>query len=288
MRKWNRLPGRVAGWGLIALLFSFLPSALAATNPGEDFARTYKWQFEGEVYEMSYRIPWKTYNFYQEKPRVYENYAVYAYEHEDYSFLDGFASALRQEAKKAGLNDWKTIQFVISFVQHLTYVKESGEYPKFPVETLADRGGDCEDTSILLGAILDRLGYDVMLVNPPGHMAVALACRNCEGTSFGKGERRYYYIETTSTGFAVGELPKEYAGNKVKILPLKATEDQLWVLRADPEQMRQRDAVFYVQEQGGGEREHAGHSRVITTTTTRTITVNGQTFTTTTVTKRFE
>lgn len=288
MRKFQRNLGQWLGIGLVGLCLLFGGATSANPTPGEDFVRKYKWMFDDEVYEMSYSIPWKVYNFYESKPRVYENYAVYAYEHADYTFLNDFAQALKQKASEEGLSDWQTIRFIVSFVQHLTYVRETGEYPKFPVETLADRGGDCEDTSILLAALLDRLGYDIMLVNPPGHMAIALACRNCEGTSFAKGERRYFYIETTSTGFEVGELPKEYIGNKVNLFPLKASEQELWVLNAKPNQAPDRSTVYYVQEEGGQGVRHAGPQRVITTTTTRTITINGRTYTKTTVSHRLE
>ena len=272
---------------ICALAGIVAPTAARATGD-EDFVRTYTWVHGGETYGFSYRIPWKTYNFYQEKPRVYHNYAVYTYEHAEHTFLDGFAKALTMEAKGKGMDEWQTINFVVSFVQGLQYKKETGEYPKFPVETLADKGGDCEDTAILLAGLLERMGYDAVLVNPPGHMAVALACKNCKGSAFEQSGRRYFYIETTSAGFSVGELPKEYAEKEVKLIRLRATDEELWVLRANPEDYKQRTPVYYVLDEGDSGVVHSGETRIVTTTTVRTVTINGKTYTTTTVRRHLE
>lgn len=273
---------------VLCVIVGTISPTTAKAGGDEDFVRTYTWEHNGETQGFTYRFPWKTYNFYQEKPRVYRNYAVYTYEHEDHTFLGGFAKALTMEAKAKGLDDWQTINYVVSFVQGLQYKKETGEYPKFPVETLADKGGDCEDTAILLAALLERMGYDAVLVNPPGHMAVALACKNCKGAAFEQSGRKYFYIETTSKGFSVGELPKEYAGSEVKLIRLKASEDDLWVLRADPEEYKRRTPVYYVQEEGDSGVVHSGETRIITTTTVRTVTINGKTYTTTTVRRHIE
>lgn len=288
MRKMKRILGTAFLAVVICTLSSLSQEIQAKSTDEGDFVRTYTWDYAGEEYGFTYRIPWKTYNFYQEKPRVYHNYAVYTYEHKDHAFLGSFAKALTYEAKSKGLDEWQTINFVVAFVQSLQYKREAGEYPKFPVETLADKGGDCEDSAILMAALLDRMGYDAVLVNPPGHMAVALACKNCQGSAFEKSGRKYFYIETTSSGFAVGELPKEYQGQEVKLIRLNASEDELWVLHVDPDEFKERGPVYYVQEEGDTGVVHSGQTRIITTTTIRTITVNGKTYTTKTVTQRME
>ena len=67
----------------------------------------------------------------------------------------------------------------VSFAQNLPYTADDvttgfDEYPRFPYETLYDNGGDCEDTSILVSAMLRELRYGVALLHFPGHMAVRL------------------------------------------------------------------------------------------------------------------
>lgn len=288
MRRIKNFPGMTFLAAVVFALLGMQQQAIGQGSSSSDFTRTYTWSYEGEEYGFSYRFPWKTYNFYQERPRVYSNYAVYTYEHPDQEFLKGFASALTREARSHGLSDWQTINYVIAFVQSLSYKREIGEYPKFPVETLADQGGDCEDSAILLAALLDRMGYDAVLVNPPRHMAVALACENCKGASYEKSGRQYFYIETTSTGFAIGDMPKEYIGQEVKLIRLQASPEELWVLRAEPGKTHHGTPAYYVVEEDNTEIEHAGETRIITTTTVRTLTINGKIYTTTTVTRRWE
>ncbi len=266
----------------------FQARANGLDDDGKDFVRTYSWEYGGESYSFSYRIPWATYNYYQERPRSYRNYAIYTYESEDHPFIRGFANALQLEAREHGLNSWETIGFVTAFVQQLPYVKEAGEYPKFPVETLADRGGDCEDSSILLATLLDRMGYDMLLVNPPGHMAVALACKNCTGPAYEKDGRKYYYIETTGKGFEVGEIPKEYKTSKDKLFRLKVEPEELWVFSAEPGKERSGSPAYYVFENDDTGIQHSGETRILTTTIVRTITINGETYTTTTVVRKIE
>ncbi len=48
------------------------------------------------------------------------------------------------------------------------------DYPKYPLETLIDGGGDSEDASILAANLLDLMGYSTVLLGFPGHMAVGL------------------------------------------------------------------------------------------------------------------
>jgi hypothetical protein len=146
----NRLVWICFSLGL--LLATYLP---ARTTAGTDaFHRTYAWHFEGRLFTLEYDFPWRTYHFYQERQRIFTNYAVYSYENASYPFLPDFVHKLGCLAEERGLNKDQTMRMVISFVQQLEYQPENGEYPKYPVETLAERGGDCEDTSILLAAML--------------------------------------------------------------------------------------------------------------------------------------
>lgn len=45
------------------------------------------------------------------------------------------------------------------------------EYPKYPIETLVEKRGDCEDRAILAAALLKRMGYEVALLVLPTHVA---------------------------------------------------------------------------------------------------------------------
>jgi hypothetical protein len=58
------------------------------------------------------------------------------------------------------------------------------EYPKYSVETLIDRNGDCEDTSFLIASLLKKLVKDVVLLRYPSHLAVGVNMSDAEISSF--------------------------------------------------------------------------------------------------------
>lgn len=49
---------------------------------------------------------------------------------------------------------------------------EGSEYPKYPVETIVENCGDCEDKSILCASILSLKGFNVSLVKFDNHMMI--------------------------------------------------------------------------------------------------------------------
>lgn len=221
----------------------------SAKAPGE-FVRTYTWTYQSETYQATLPLRWDTYNFYKERPRAYDSYAIYTYEYPAYTYLSEVVKVLERKAKAHRLTKWETLEMVTAFVQQLEYVREVGEYPKFPIETLAEKGGDCEDTSLLLAALLRTMGYDAILVNPPGHMSVALACSDCEGRSYHRNGRKYYYIETTGPGFAIGEIPKEYRTTRDKLYSLNSPLDKIRVMNEHVSIAGSRQSDYYVQEDG--------------------------------------
>jgi len=111
-------------------------------------------------------------------------------------------------------------------VQSLPYTVDSvttsfDEYPRYPIETLVDNGGDCEDTSILLAAIVDKLGYGVALIMPPAHVAVGIAGEESRpGRYWEYAGTKYYYLETTGEGFRIGEVPSVYSKATAHVYPI--------------------------------------------------------------------
>lgn len=112
---------------------------------------------------------------------------------------------------------------MMSFVQNLDYTTDKAgtgwnEYPKYPIETLVEQEGDCEDTSILMANLLRNYGYGTKLISATGdmtdgdiggHMAVGIKGEDdVQGTYYedANGDR-YYFIETTSPGTPIGEAP---------------------------------------------------------------------------------
>ncbi len=188
--------------------------------------RNFTWNYLGE-WNWDIGIPESLYNYYHGLPRLPTiDYSVYVTHPLDDPYIGKFVETIRQAAAAKGLTEWQTIELTMAFVQNLPYKVDSvttpfDEYPRYPIETIVDGGGDCEDTSILLAALLDEMGYGVVLISPPSHMAVGLKCAdNTYGTSWSYKGAKYYYIESTGFGSRIGEVPKEYANSSASIYPL--------------------------------------------------------------------
>jgi hypothetical protein len=99
--------------------------------------------------------------------------------------------------------------------------KGQDEYVRFPVETLVDGVGDCEDLSILAAAILYEMGYEVLLVILPDHLALAVNCgEDFNGTYYFYEGSKYYYLEVTNQGWDIGQIPREFRDCQAKLVPL--------------------------------------------------------------------
>lgn len=148
---------------------------------------------------------------------------------------------LRRISERDRLGIIAEINNVLAFAQRFRYAhdrEEKGvsEYPKYPLETMVEDRGDCEDHAILACACLLRLGYDVRLVlldyGPgPGHMALAVAGAEDAPDAFairdpGSGKMFYYCEATTDAGsrdltaisFRMGEIPASDRRAKMELI----------------------------------------------------------------------
>ena len=115
----------------------------------------------------------------------------------------------------------------------LTYCQDRGEFDsgihfvedgesavndnaKYPVETLYEGEGDCEDKSILFASLARALDYDVRICVVTGHVFVAV--RLDSSPIYGDAwhitidEENYYTCETTYYGWLIGDLPTSRQG----------------------------------------------------------------------------
>jgi hypothetical protein len=194
-----------------------------AANPwagSEYIDKTFEWTYwrlDNIVWKLSIRIPASLYDDYRSRPRpTTGDYAVYAADDGDREILAEIGSRLKEYAENLDLTEYETVHFIATFVQQLPYkldVDTTGfdDYGRYPVETLVEDGGDCEDTAILLGKLMDILGYDVVLVRLPDHMA--LGVREADqyvGTFYAHDDVKYFYLETTGLAGRIGMVPEEY------------------------------------------------------------------------------
>ncbi len=152
------------------------------------------------------------------------------------------ASELRKISERDRLGTIPEINNILAFAQRFRYAldTEKGvvEYPKFPLETMVEDRGDCEDHAIVAAACLVRLGYDVRLVSleygsGPGHMALAVAGAEELPDAFALRDpvsgRKFYYCEATTdagsrnasaVAFRMGEIPERDRLAKMELVPV--------------------------------------------------------------------
>lgn len=188
----------------------------------------YNWYFKGRKCTVSLSIPESMYDYYHGKDRVYtDDYSIYVTHPYDDEYINSIIQKMNFLALERGYSEIEKINMIISFVQSLPYTSDNvttpfDEYPRYPLETLVDYGGDCEDTSILTASLLDSLTYDIILISPPGHMAVGVNV-DTSGSYYEHDGERYYYLETTSEGWEIGDLPDDYSGASAYLYELAPT-----------------------------------------------------------------
>ena len=126
---------------------------------------------------------------------------------------DSLYAALLAEADKIRLqqklSDDEYLELVAVYVQSLRYENREQNPAKFPVETVVDRAGDCDDKSLLLAGLLSREGYPValLLFGPESHVAVGVGSDDYHYKNTG-----YAFVETTNFSF-VGVPTDKLGGN---------------------------------------------------------------------------
>jgi predicted transglutaminase-like cysteine proteinase len=206
------------------------------------YTRIYNWRFKNKNWKITYEIPINTYMNYlnsnvnripQNQPNSKDKMAAFVTSNE--KVVKDLADELLSDAENKNYNDVTTANFILKFVQtSITYrlddeTKNCQEYWRFPVETLVDIQGDCEDTSVLYAAIMDALNYDVALLfyswvedgEKVGHLAVGIQLEGSHGSYVEDNDgTRYYYCETTTTTYSIGQIPKDIKSEPKMIIPI--------------------------------------------------------------------
>jgi|GEM_PF-621022 PKD repeat protein len=142
------------------------PSPEPDPAPSDSILYKYVWSYGG-TRSLSLSIPEALYTYYQAQSR-----GVWSADGYSRFVLDPKDDALMVELRDALLlnNSYQaTIENALAFVQKtVTYQPDpaGSEYPRYPVETLVDGVGDCEDSAILYASIVRTFGYSqgVLLV----------------------------------------------------------------------------------------------------------------------------
>ncbi len=160
------------GWGLSARFSSVatIRYSFEAGSPGEP--------------DLTLAVPLPDYRHYRERPRpsygnnltwnemageFLDDATAISTDPGDDAIIDSVARQFEATVLAGNLDSREAVKLVLKFAQSLTYTTDnistsSDEYPRYPVETLFEQTGDCEDTSLLAAAILTEMGYDTAFI----------------------------------------------------------------------------------------------------------------------------
>lgn len=192
-----------------------------------DVDRTFTWKYSGHEYTVTLGIDYDDYlyavGYYTPDERWTDSrnnyshdksFVILSYTDERMApYMEELVDKLIAELNKQyrSISETTLLNYLLAFTQYIEYQSDEEymdleEYWKFPLETLFDQGGDCEDTSILFCALAhqsrEKLGmdYKTAIVLLPSHMAGAVKL---------SGDRAWSYCETTSTRYRVGDVPSD-------------------------------------------------------------------------------
>ena len=185
---------------------------------------SYDWKYNTVEYQLSYNFDPARYVYYTNQGHSVMEYRDYInFVTKEETAVVEIAHILRNLSNQKGFDSLSEVNFIMSFVQSLKYSEDNltagvGEYPRYPIETLVEQTGDCEDSAALLISLLEALNYEAAMILIPeawddyGHAAVGVNLTGAEGIYYilneGKdNEIGYYYAETTAEGWKLGEIP---------------------------------------------------------------------------------
>jgi len=219
---------------LIILVCSFFSFGCVYARSEQYFTREFHWEYGGSTWSLRLLFPRSLHYAYKEIPiqkrieRSVQGYSFFVTTKD--SYMQRTAHELRSLSEGKGWGRHGEVGLILAFVQSLPYTSDIittgyDEYTRFPLETLVDGGGDCEDTSILFITLIRILGYDSVFIEFPDHLAVGVKFgETISGEYYEHGGKRYYYCETTGYGGEIGDIPRELRGIAAYVYPVSGEE----------------------------------------------------------------
>ena len=212
-----------------------LPEEVEPEN--DTIEKTFRWRFNQKLHTVTINISFQKYEWAlqstinrspQTQPSSSKAMANFVTVND--SVIISLADKLNDLAILNAYSDVETVNFIMSFVQHNVHYwddnssKNQEEYWRFPIETLVDGQGDCEDSSVLFASIIENLDFDAVLLfyiidDDIGHLATGVSDITVhDGYFVSYLDKNYYYCETTSIGFTAGEIPNDITEDPEKII----------------------------------------------------------------------
>ena len=203
------------------------PKPKILTDDPLNFHRVFSWTTKKDTWSCEIIVPKTLYETYVKIPRQANAYSLYAFSEKDRPVIKTLLDTLNRTARQRGYSAMDLVTNVVNFVQSFPYwtdmsTKGLDDYPRYPIETLVEGGGDCEDTAVLMAVLLHEMGYDVCIVYIPGHLALAISHPEItEGTWYDFNGKHYYYLESTAKGCKIGWMPEEFKKENAILYPMK-------------------------------------------------------------------
>jgi hypothetical protein len=219
------------------------PDEMDSTN-ADVIHKIFKWKFKpkgsGDEIEqsISLEISRSRFEHYRRVPRFNDEWNRYA--EEEMPEIRAIALEFQRLHSSQKWSTYNQAFNVLKFVQSCipySYDKDTTgmqDWSRYPIETLVDGTGDCEDAAILCAAIIARLGLNSVLFYylpvPEFNINSAHVAFGVAGAENLKGDYvddmvngvRYFYGEATSDGWHLGQIPVHYKNVMPKqILPVK-------------------------------------------------------------------
>lgn len=91
-------------------------------------------------------------------------------------------------------------QIIIDFTQHFPYQEKEGSFVKYPLETLCEFGGNCEDMSVLAVSLLTAANINSCFLLWDDHVAIGIDVP-AKGEYFYFKEREFYLANPVGSDF---------------------------------------------------------------------------------------
>jgi len=161
------------------------PSGPDDAEDADHYYRTFSWLFNEEPYlktgrihrfRLRLKIPRSIYDEYRNRSHDVasdEDYVRFANEELSDDVVNPLVARIRGIVEQNGFDALDEIHLVMAFTRSIPYASDDEEYgreyPRYPVETLVEKRGDCEDHAILCGVLLHRLGHLACLAMTRSH-----------------------------------------------------------------------------------------------------------------------
>ncbi|GEM_PF-3032253 len=221
----GRAAAAIAVVAVVAILIvaAVIASGMLAPSPSDNLRigdGNYTWKFNGQTYSLDINISVSAYQQYRDDPTQRYAYTIEEAVSMCGDYVTPYDPVIHDLAEVLGnysatFSELKTANFVLSFVQSIEYVEDESsvsrdEYWRFPVETLYEEVGDCEDKAFLYASIMEAMGFDAVILLFDGHAAAGISAAKATGSYYEYDGIEYFYCETTALGWKVGDIPDEY------------------------------------------------------------------------------